>query len=611
MPISAVDCLAGSDLTEPRLSPDGRLLAHVRADAQGARIVVTSLAHDVSGRTETAHEIERWDSPWLVRAGRSLGGGCFEWMPDARTIVAVTSDGDLRLWNLDGTEHLLVDRVTGRTVSSPVPNRRGTRIAYVVDQAEVHAFDVTSGQDRRVDAGDFAFVIDPVWWRDRLVWHAWSPPHMPWDESVLVSESGVIHGGRDVQHQQAQTTADEERIGWLDDSSGWLNVVIDGVRRVDEGFEHGGPTWGDRQRSWCFDDTGTNVAFVRNEGGFGRLCTVDLETGEVVERAKAVHGQLSWRGGRLAAVRTGGRTPTQIVIYDTRANEWSRSTIEIGPSYAWSESTALVEPELVRVRARDGSSLVLHARLYRSTHGNGRLLCWMHGGPTDQWQVVFMPRLAFWIDRGYDVLVPDVRGSTGHGRAYAQALRGQWGLLDVTDAETILDDVLEHYGYESRATAVLGSSAGGLTALLVAARRPDLVSAVAVAYPVSDIAALDSVTHRFEAHYNRSLVGSVDDTERASLVRSPIACAEALAALPVLVMHGSIDPVVPIEQTHRLAESIRRHGGTVDVVEFESEGHGFRTLENRIAEFARMESFLERVLLAGVEGRQRSSIDDR
>lgn len=596
-----MECLTGRELSEPRLSPDARRLAWVESDVLGARIVVRDLDD----------ETRKIESPWTVRAGRSLGGGCFEWMPNPRVpgasvIVAVTKDGDVCSWDVGSGLESVIIAAGERTLSSPVPNSDGTRIAYVVDQREIHVIDVESLSDRRVDHDDHAFTFDPIWWRDLVVWQAWSPPHMPWDESCLVSEVGVVEQAIDTQYQQPQSTPDGTTLGWLDDSSGWLNVVVDG-RRIDEILEHAGPTWGERQRSWCFDSSGRRIAFVRNEGGFGRLCSFDRDSGDVVERAKAVHGQVSWRGDVLAAVRTGGRTPTQIVVYDTSKDEWSRTVIEIGSEYGWGESTALVEPELIRVRLEDSTDL--HARLYKSpsssavsskgTAQSRRLLCWIHGGPTDQWQVSFMPRFAYWIDRGFDILVPDHRGSTGHGRTYTQALRGRWGERDVDDVRSILDEVRTRFGYTSDSTAVLGSSAGGLTALGIGARHCDLVSAVVVAYPVTDIAALDESTHRFEAHYNRSLVGSVDETIRLSAQRSPLAHVESLARLPVLVFHGTNDPVVPIEQSRNLVDSLRLHGAEVEFVTFEGEGHGFRNLENKIAEFTRTEVFLERHLVDG------------
>jgi dipeptidyl aminopeptidase/acylaminoacyl peptidase len=368
--------------------------------------------------------------------------------------------------------------------------------------------------------------------------------------------------------------------------------------RANETFEHGTPTWGDGQSSWCFSSDGTRIAFVRNEDGFGRLCTLELSTGTIREHAKAVHGQLSWVGNTLVALRTGGKTPTQVVAYDTTQIDdasWPRQTLLIGARFDWTDHPALVEPNLLRVQSRDG--IELHARLYSATSSlerqpNGRLLCMIHGGPTDQWQVTFMPRVTYWIDRGYDVLVPDHRGSTGHGRDFTQAMHGGWGDVDVND----VIDTLESLGRPRAATAIMGGSAGGLTALGVAMRRPDLVGCVRVVYPVCDIAALDATTHRFEAHYNRTLMGDAEETARKSKDRSPIHHADKLAQVPLLIFHGTTDPVVDIAQSRQLAQAISAAGGNVELIEFDGEGHGFRSLDNNRREYDVTEAFLNRYL---------------
>ena len=90
-------------------------------------------------------------------------------------------------------------------------------------------------------------------------------------------------------------------------------------------------------------------------------------------------------------------------------------------------------PDPIRVEV-DGTTL--HARRYVA--GHGRMLCWVHGGPTDQWQVEFRPRIAYWWSRGWDVLVVDPRGTTGHGREYQRALNGHWGRLDVDDTGEVV-----------------------------------------------------------------------------------------------------------------------------------------------------------------------------
>lgn len=594
--LSLENCLAGREIGEPRLDPSGRRLAVVVSDP---------IDPIVDGKVQWHVEVcdlEEGDPSWRrlstepVRSVRGLGGGTFDWTPDGSAVVAVTADGDLVEFGLDGTTRELLSG-DGRILSGPVvdpgrqPDGAGDveRVIVVVDQAEIHAVERATGRSTRLDDGRHEFVIDPVVWNGRVVWHGWSAPNMPWDESAIVSERGMVVAEARRRVQQPDTTPDGRRLGWLDDASGWLNVTTSDGRRVSESFEHGGPPWGERLRSWCWSPDGSSIAFVRNEAGFGRLCTFDVATGRVDERAKAIHGQLSWRGDRLAAIRTGGKTPTQVVVYDT--DDWSRRSLMVGPSFAWDDHPSLVEPELITATSSDGATL--HARLYRSAEPNGRLLCWIHGGPTDQWTVSFMPRFSYWIDRGFSILVPDHRGSTGHGRAYTDALHGRWGELDARDVVDVLAAVQVRDGWSPSRTAILGSSAGGLTALVIAIERPEVLAAVVAAYPVSDIAALDASTHRFEAHYNRTLMGDPIETEVRSRDRSPTGRIDPSFTVPVLLLHGDADPVVAVEQSRQLAAVGAR---CIEYVEYAGEGHGFRSWSTRRDEYRRTEEFLIRHL---------------
>lgn len=592
-PIPAERCIGARDLTEPRQSPDGAWVAFVAGGGGGPAI---QLVPSVGG-------VERQLSVQPPRPGRGLGGGCFDWLPDSSGVVYVGADGQLWVQTLDGAPARCLTEGEPAAMA-PAVSPDGMHVAYVVDMGALWTVPLAGGSATLVhDADDFC--CDPVWSPDgqALAWVAWNVPAMPWDAAVIAVrrpwDVGPIER-IDANHMQMQQPRfhPDGRLGFLCDATGWLNLWLAGHPAVTEDFEHGAPLWGPGQRSFAWSPDGRDVAFSRNEGGFGRLCIAGVPTaaepaaGGVRDVAKAVHGQLGWVGGTIVALRTGGRTPTQVVAYDVTTSE--RRSLAVGAYAGWEDHPALVEPELLEVPADDGT---LHARLYTAPEPNGALLCWVHGGPTDQWQVTWMPRLTFWLSRGYTILVPDHRGSTGHGRNYTQAMLGRWGELDAVDTATLLAAAHRRGAGTPTRTAVLGGSAGGLTALGVLSRHQGLARCGVASYPVADIAALADSTHRFEARYNDSLVGAAAVGAARAAERSPVHHAATLAGTPLLIFHGDSDPVVPLAQSELLAARVRTAGGDLELVVYPGEGHGFRDPANQLDEYTRTEAFLARHLL--------------
>ncbi|MGD9704967.1 MAG: prolyl oligopeptidase family serine peptidase [Acidimicrobiia bacterium] len=623
--------IAGRELGEPRLAPDGRSLAFTVSWGGRSAIVVVP----VDGGPERLVTSEP-----QPRAGRGLGGGCYDWLPDGSGFVYAARDGGLWRQDVGGGPPGAIVGTEGdpdRTLQAPAVSPDGRRVAYAVDMAEIWsapldvasahgasahgaapAGDVASSHDvaqpheaarRLSDGADFC--TDPAWSPDGAVvaWHEWDCPNMAWDESRIVR---VRLGANPVVelasagvslHVQQPRFARDGALFHLSDATGWLTVHREDRPVLDEPHEHGDPTWGAGQRSFAVSSDGRRVAICRNESGFGRLVVVDLPTGATREIARAVHGQLSWVGDTIAAVRTGGRTPTQIVTYDV-AHDFARRTIAVGPVLGFGQAN-LPEPELTEWQGDDGSTLF--GRLYRGADAGGadagadeadragRLLCWLHGGPTDQWQVTFLPRLAYWVQRGWSILVPDFRGSSGHGRAYQQAMREQWGVMDVADTAASIRHAHGAGWAVPASTVVVGASAGGFTTLNVLALHPELAAGGIVLYPVTDLASLEATTHRFEAHYNRTLVGPPDVAPARYEARSPLGHAERIQ-VPLLVLHGDQDPVVGLGQSEALRDRIAAAGGDVELVVYEGEGHGFRQPANQIDEYRRMGEFLDRVV---------------
>lgn len=579
-------CLAGRDLTEPRPSPDGRLLVFVARLAGGsAQFVLVPTAGGPERILATAVE---------PATGRGRNGGAFCWLPDGSALLFVGADGGLWRQPVPSGPGLRVADLPGH-LEGPVCSPDGSQVVVTLDRGSVWAMATTGeGRPRRLDDGRHDFCLDPVVTgsgsETRVIWQGWSVPDMPWDRSDLVSVTlagdPISTRGTGYQVQQPSPLADGRLLSLRDDT-GWLNLWLDDEVLIEEQFEHGGPTWGPGQRSFAVSPDGTMVAFTRNEDGFGRLCVLNLDSREVHDVARGVHGQLHWAPGVLTALRSGARTPTQVVAYSTtgQPSSWERTVLAVGPAAGW-EGFDLPEPE--NHIAIGPAGMRIPFRRYGA--GNGRAIINIHGGPTDQWQVEFLPRIAYWWSRGWDVIVPDPRGSTGFGRDHTQSLRGGWGRDDVDDVLSVIRHSHAAQWSSPSATVVMGSSSGGMAALGVAIAGKELIAGCIALYPVTEPADLAERSHRFEAHYTLGLIGP--DGDPAYLDRSILRRAAEID-VPVLLMHGSDDPVVPVQQSRDLAATLEGLGRHIEFEEFPGEGHGFRQPANRRAEFRLVGQFLD------------------
>jgi dipeptidyl aminopeptidase/acylaminoacyl peptidase len=382
--VTAAMCAAGRVLGEPRLAPDGSRVAFVASAGGSAALVVV----DAGGGPELV-----LTAGLELRAARPLGGGVHDWLPDGSGLVLVAradpegpGDPGLHLQPVGGGPSRPVwSPGGGSDASSPVVAPDGQRLACVVDERAVVVVDLDGGRSTVVDdRADFA--LDPVWSPDGrwLAWTAWDVPAMPWDASrvVLAPADGtgggpvVVAGGAGSAAQQPRFSPDGSTLAVLDDRSGWLNLTLVPLGPLDpfhppgggrpappqpgaslaEPYEHGGPSWGPGQRSFAWSPDGRSLAVCRNEDGFGRLLAW-VPGGEPVTLARGVHGGLSWRGDRLAAVRTGGATPTRVVVHEGGR----RRTLAVGPVAGFPPC----EPELVSWPSDDGVSIP--GRLHRPT----------------------------------------------------------------------------------------------------------------------------------------------------------------------------------------------------------------------------------------------------
>jgi dipeptidyl aminopeptidase/acylaminoacyl peptidase len=603
--ISAAAVARSRTLGEARWSPGGSHLAWL--DAFGGRVDLVVAPAD--GRGPDA--VVTGEVP--VTSLGAYGGGGYCWVDDD-TLVYAAADGRLLAIAAAGGRVRVLSR-DGRA-AAPVASPDGRRVAFVIerdDACDVAAVDVDGdGWPRRLSNADYAW--DPTWSADgtTVAWHEWDLPNMPWDGSRIMAIAvddpaatpTLVAGGDDVAVGQPRFAPRGGALAFVAELDGWMNVWT--VARVGaaptcvlaEPHEHADPSWGPGQRSFAWSPDARSIALSRNEDGFGRLVVVALD-GEPVasEVSKGWHSGLDWASAGIACIRSGGRTAPQLTVLDPATG--ARDSRRRGAP-AELDAHDLPEPTPITWPGADGETV--HGLLWLpaiSLLVGGTappLLVDVHGGPTDQSTVDWKPRVRWFLSRGWAVLTPNYRGSTGYGRAYRHALDHAWGEVDVADTVAGLRALAHDDRVDASHAAVMGGSAGGFTALQVAAHAPPVVRAAVSLFGVTDLFDLAATTHRFESRYLERLVGTLPEHADRYEARSPVTRAPDIA-VPVLVLQGADDKVVPPAQAQLLVDSMRAAGGTVEQHVYEGEGHGFSKEATIVDSYERIEAFLTRWVL--------------
>jgi dipeptidyl aminopeptidase/acylaminoacyl peptidase len=431
----------------------------------------------------------------------------------------------------------------------------------------------------------------------RLAFISWNHPNMPWDGTELrvaeltpqgLKAPRVIAGGAAESVLEPQWDRDGT-LYFVSDRSGFWNLYAQrdaGIQPVwPRAAEFAAPLWSFGQSNYVL--LGDGRAVLRfSERGVDGLAIVDLKAGtaRALDLPYVEFSHLTKIDGRhIAAIASASTAPLSIVNIDI-AKPTATTLRTAGASPLAPAAVSVATPiDFPSAQGRTAHAFYYPPAnpRYRGTAGTlPPLLALVHGGPTAQASPALRSSVQFWTSRGFAVVDVNYGGSSGYGRAYRQELNGNWGVVDAEDVIAAVRYLVSLKRADPNRTAISGGSAGGYT-VLVALSTSDVFRAGADFFGISDMTALARDTHKFESRYLDSLIGPLPQAQAIYDSRSPLNHLDGFK-VPVIVLQGADDPIVPPNQSQLIVAALRARHVPVAYVLYPGESHGFRKPETII-----------------------------
>lgn len=616
--------VAATDLTAAVVGLD-------RGVVDGDRILWTEAHPEQGGRVglwcidSGSEPIELTPNDNVRNTINEYGGGA--WTAAAGMVVYSTApSGDLYLLSPTGVPRLLApggDHRFGCLVLDP---ERRLVLAVREDHSGEGAcqqslvrldLDTMNPDGGTVVASGADFYASPTLRPDGLLaWVEWQLPAMPWEATRLMvaplqhPETAVQVAGGPAESAVHPAWSPAGSLVYLSDASGYWNFHSwDGAGSHQlhrQQWDFCEPLWtmdpapytlledGTIGCTWLADGIGHLGLLSRQDSGDWAMAELDI-------------------GGVSCGLTGSGARVVVLVGYPERPAELRLLDLAAGADRVLRRAAVPALPDAMVSRAEavnwDSPDGPVHGWYYPPTNSDfaappGELppvQVWSHGGPTDFHGADFALSTQFWTTRGIGILDVNYSGSSGYGRAYRERLRGRWGLSDVRDCVDGVRALVRAGRADPARLSIRGGSAGGFTTL-AALTSTDAFAAGISLYGIGDLESLATDpsarsahgTHKFESGYLDGLVAPYPAGRETYRERSPIHHLDRLSC-PMLILQGRLDRVVPPSQAEAMAEAVRALGLPVELIWFDSEGHGFRRAESIIATAIAALAFLGRV----------------
>lgn len=342
----------------------------------------------------------------------------------------------------------------------------------------------------------------------------------------------------------------------------------------------------------------TALAIGVNEDGYRTLHlrrAYDYSPMTAPDIDKGVVGNITFAGQYLLYALSNANTPG--VVYQWNMNSPRRPGVALTTADTQGvDLSGFRLPELVRYPSFDGTRIPAFLYLPPGYKKGQRIpfIAYYHGGPEGQYRPSFRRAFQYFLSRGYGIIAPNVRGSSGYGKAYIEADNYKNRFKSVRDGVWAVKYLIDQGYTEKKKVAAWGGSYGGFMVMATITEAPDLYGAACNVVGIVNFQTFLEQTKAYRRHLREAEYGPLTDPEFLRSI-SPLFQVDKITT-PLMLAHGLNDPRVPIGEAMQVAIALKRRGMEVEELYFPDEGHGFAKEENRLLFYEQLARFFDKHL---------------
>jgi dipeptidyl aminopeptidase/acylaminoacyl peptidase len=334
-------------------------------------------------------------------------------------------------------------------------------------------------------------------------------------------------------------------------------------------------------------------------GGKPLISTIDAKSEKVALPGQGIVGGMTVSKDQTKLAFSFS-SPTQngdIWLYDLNLKRLTQITQS---DRAGIDPKKFLAPDLIKFETFDGRKIP--AWFYQmptlaKRDGSSKIpvIVSVHGGPEGQERPGFNPLYQYYLSRGYAILAPNVRGSTGYGKTYTHLDDVEKREDSVKDLAAAVDWLKTKGGADPKRIAIIGGSYGGYMTMAAITLYPELWAAAVGTVAITNWETFLQNTSGYRRRQREVEYGRLDrDIEFLRRI-SPIRKIDRIRT-PLFVISGRNDPRVPYTEGEQMVDALRKRGAPVEYKLYDDEGHGISKLKNRLELYPLVADFLDKYM---------------